>query len=508
MLRRREFVATCGAAALGARGARAATAAEKTLRIAVSDWVPGLGNPYASTMNGAVHPFAAMFDALTILGDDGTVLPNLATSWEAISPTRWTFKLRDGAMFANGEAADAHAAVAMLAYLRQPDAQRYFLAAETKGIADATAPDAQTLIITTHAPDPLLPKRLTLLMLVPPAYWAKLGPDAFAQAPVGSGPFQLEGWGRDRGRYALTRNPASWRPASTPERIEYLVLPEASSRVQALVTGQVDVAFSISFEGREQLAASGYHTLIRTTPTVGALAFRSTKPGSPLADVRVRQALNAGVDRAAIAKVILNDTVQPPAQGVLPGTFGYAPAGTAIAYDPQKARALLADAGFGGGLKFVANVLGRSLVEGEAIFQKVAQDLLKIGVTVELRNITGADWVKMWVTGDWRNADMLSMVWNSASLLDASQAIEPFTCAKAGAFFCAPEIDTLVAESAVTLDAKQREQQLQKALTALSAQAPSLLLFPQIEMTAVSSRVKTPVYRGRYLDWTKIQLQG
>ncbi len=506
MLRRREFLASGGATALGAAGARAAAPA-KTLRIAVGDWVPGLGNPFASTMNGGIHPFAAMFDALTILGEDGTVQPNLATSWEANSPTRWTFKLRPGVTFANGEAADAHAALAMLTTLRQPDAQRYFLAAEVKGIVDVAAPDAQTLIITTRAPDPLLPKRLTLLMLVPPLYWAKIGPEAFAQAPIGSGPFQLESWGRDRGRYALTRNPTSWRPTTALERIEYLVLPEASSRVQALVTGQVDIAFSINFEGREQLAGGGFETLVRVSPTVGALAFRSNKPGSPLADVRVRQALNMGVDRAAIAKVILNDTVRTPAQGVLPGTFGSSPARIATAYDPAKAKALLADAGYGGGLKFVASVLGRSLVEGEAIFQKVAQDLLKIGVTVELRNVTGADWVKMWVTGDWRNADMLSMVWNSASLLDASQAIEPFTCAKSGAFFCAPEIDKLVAESAVTLDVPQREQQLQKALAALSAQAPSLLLFPQIEMTAVSKRVKPPVYRGRYLDWTKMQLQ-
>ena len=506
MLRRREFLTSCGAVALGAGDVQAAAAA-KTVRIAVGDWVPGLGNPYASTMNGGIHPFAAMFDALTILGDDGSVQPNLATSWGANSPTRWTFKVRPGVKFANGEAADARAAATMLTYLRQPEAQRYFLSAETKGIAEATAPDEQTLIITTRAPDPLLPKRMTLLMLVPPAHWAKVGPEAFAQAPIGTGPFQLESWGRDRGRYALVRNPTSWRPATGIDRIEYLVLPEASSRTQALVTGQVEIAYSVDFEGREQLAAKGFPTLIRTLPTVGALGFRSNKPGSPLADVRVRQALNHGVDRAAIAKVILHDTVQTPAQGVLPGTFGSVPGSTGYAYDPQRARALLAAAGFGNGLKFVANVLGRSLVEGDAIFQMVAQDLLKIGVTVELRTLTGADWVKMWVTGDWRNADMLSMVWNSSSLLDASQAMEAFTCTKAGAFFCAPEIDKGLAESAAMLDAKQREQQLQKTLTQLTAEAPSLLLFPQIELTAVSPRIKPP-YRGRYIDWTKFQLEG
>ena len=491
----------------GAAGTSSVAAtAGNTLRIAVGDWIPGLGNPYASTINGSLHPFLLMFDTLTRIGADGKVLPHLAESWRNESPTEWTFILRQGVKFANGEPLDAAAVVAMIEWLKKPEAQRYVAAVEVKDMVAVRALDDVTVRITTRGPDPLLLKRLSLLMVVPPRYWAEVGPEKFTQAPIGSGPFALLTWGRDRGRFIIVRSP-SWRPGGVLERIEFLVLPDAGRRTQSLITGEAEIALNIDFAGRDELQGNGIPAIVRPSAVVAAIALPNNRSGSPLSDVRVRQALNYGVDRAAIARVLLADAVAPSSQGLAPGVFGYAPDAAAYPYDPAKAKALLASAGYGKGLSLVLAALTKTMVEGDAIYQRVAQDLAKIGVAVEIRSLAGTDWVSMWMTGNWRGADMLTMVWNGGALMDAGRAIEPFTCAKSGAFFCDPAVDKAIAQSGSTMDPAVREQQLRGILQTLQDQAPSLYLFPQVEILGVSPRITQTPFVGRYLDLTAIAMK-
>jgi peptide/nickel transport system substrate-binding protein len=499
---RRHFLAlTAGAIAVPRR----ARAADRVIRMAVADWVPGLGNPYASTLNGTVHPFTALFDALTWLDGNGVAQPGLALSWVNESATTWRFALRPDVRFANGEPCDAAAVVAMIAWLKSPAAQRYVLAAEVKGIADAAAVDPLTVRFTTTSPDVILPKRLSLLMLVPPAYWAKVGPEGFAQAPIGTGAFVLTSWGRDRGRWTIARNPTAWRAAAGFDALEMVVLPEAARRAQAVATGEAEMAYNIDFESMDFLAGRGIRTLVRETAVVAALAFPNRNAASPLADVRVRRALNLGVDRAAIAKVILRDTVAPNGQGVIPGVFGHDPTIAPFPFDPEQARALLKQAGHGR-LQLKAAVIAKGAVEGEAIYQQIAQDLAQIGVMLEIRSVTGSDWVQMWVSGDWRGADMLSAVWNGATFMDAARAMEPFTCGRPGTFFCDADVDALLGESALLFDADARAAKLRQALGRLHDLAPSLYLFPQPELVGVSDRVQNLQFRGRYLDWSAVTL--
>jgi peptide/nickel transport system substrate-binding protein len=237
---------------------------------------------------------------------------------------------------------------------------------------------------------------------------------------------------------------------------------------------------------------------------VAALALSTMRPDSALADVRVRQALNYAVDRDAIARVVLRGVVAPNGQGVVAGVFGYDPAIAPYPYDPAKARALLREAGRDRGLHLKASVIAKGAVEGEAIYQRVAQDLAQVGVTLDVRNVFGSDWVQMWVSGDWRGADMVSAVWNGATFLDAIRAVEPFACARPGAFFCDAEVDRLIAASNGTFDAKVREGQLKRVLARLHDLAPSIYLFPQPELIGVAPRVRDVTYRGRYVDWGRI----
>ncbi len=90
--------------------------------------------------------------------------------------------------------------------------------------------------------------------------------------------------------------------------------------------------------------------------------------------------------------------------------------------------------------------------------------------------------------------------------MDAGRAVEAYTCAKPGPFFCAPEVEKIFAQSNVEFDEKKREAQLQQALAVLHDLAPALYLFPQAEILAASPKVKNIVYRGRYVDLTQIDI--
>ncbi|MDX2224317.1 MAG: ABC transporter substrate-binding protein [Rhodospirillaceae bacterium] len=485
-----------------------ATAADKVLRIAVQGWTPGLGNPYASIITGAIHPYLSMFDALTTLGADGAVTPRLALSWRAETPTRWVFVLRPNVAFANGEPFDAGAVVAMIDWLKSPDGQRFFLASEARNIVRATAIDPLTVAIDTTAPDAILPKRMSLLQVVPPKHFAQVGADAFAQAAFGTGPFVLKTWGRDTGRSVWTANPTSWRGAPALDAYEFVVLPEPARRAQALALGEVDVAYNIGLLDGEDLRALGQNVLIKSVATVGGLALPNNRPNAPLADVRVRQAMNYAVDRATIAKMIMNDAVAPSVNGIEPGVVGHDPALAAYPYDPAKAKALLAEAGFADGVDLVAAVISEATTDGAAVYQRIAQDLAAVGIRMELRNVLGTDWVRMWFSGDWRGADILSHTWGGSTYMDALRPLENIMCAKSGAYFCVPELDARITASTAIFDPAEREAALHAILAEVHRLAPAVWLFPQTDVMAFAPRVKAIEFEGRFLDWTKVDIAG
>ena len=482
-------------------------ASAKTIRIGVAQWPPAMGNPYGQQMQGAVHPFPGIFDALTYMDSQGRTQPGLALSWRSDRANTWTFTLRPGVRFINGEPFNAAAVVAMIEWLKSPDAQRYFYAPEVKNIASVNALDDMTVVFKTHQPDVILPKRLSLLLVVPPRLWQEAGVEGFSQRPRGSGAFTIESWGRDKGVYALEAQTGSWRPAKHLNRVEFRILPEQTTRVQALTTGQIDIAHIIGYEDIDTLKAQGFNIVINPIATASAIALSNFNKNSPLADKRVRQAMNYAVNRTAIARAILHGTVKPAANGIEPGVFGYDPDVIPYPYDPAKARALLAEAGYADGFKLKATVLTVGAPDAPAVFQQVAQDLAAVVISMELNGVLGTDWVQMWTSGDWRGADALSSNWNGATYMDAGRALESYTCARAQPFFCAPEVEDIFARSNVEFDENKREIQLRQALAILYDLAPTIYLFPQPEIMAVSPKVKNMVFRGRYLDWTEVDIE-
>ncbi len=446
-------------AVLAGLGSNPNISGAETLRIAVPGRTPGLGNPFASMITGGIHPGTVLFDCLVVIDETGAVVPSLALSWESTSPITWVFRLRDDVVFANGEPFNAETVVAIVEYLKTGPAQRFFISGEVARIQSANAIDEHTVQFTATTPDAIFPKLISMVLMAPKNAWQEMGADEFGLQSIGTGPFVLTDWGMDSGRSRMVRNLSSWRDVRELTEIQWVVIGEQISRAQALMSDQIDIAYGLGFESLHLLEQEGYRTLVREAPLVGALALPNIRPDHPLADVRVRQALNYGTNRQEIAQIILNGSVEANGQGAIPSVFGYNPDIKPYPYDPERARALLQEAGYAEGLSFRADVLlSAGVPEAELIYQSVAQDLRQIGVDMEIRPTFGTEWVRKWFSGDWGDTDILSSIWNTSAYMDAIRAIENVSCSKNGVFFCIPEMMDDIEATKTNFDPASREK--------------------------------------------------
>ncbi|MBL8643327.1 MAG: hypothetical protein JNK21_05290 [Rhodospirillaceae bacterium] len=465
-------------------------ASAATLKIASASLPPALGNPYGSIAQSASHTRTTILDGLTRIGPGGKFQPALALSWEPIDKLTWRFKLRPNVVFSNGEPFNAGTVKFVFDWLKSSEARAQLIATEARGIAEVRVVDDLTVDIVTTQTDAVLPKRMTLILMVPPQAWTKMGVEAFTQAPIGTGAYMLKDWGLGTGKTIIEAYAKSWRAPQQITRVELYPLKEPVGRMQALTSRQVDIAQGLGPEDVEMVKADGFNIYNEHQPQIMSLALRNTGAAGPaLKDIRVRQALNYAVDKEAIAKVILRGSANAVGQGAIPGVTGYNPDIAPYPHDVAKAKALLAAAGYAKGLKLVARVGLQGPTEANTIYQKVAADLAEAGVQLELRPVLPQDWVRMYTTGDWGGADILSGTWNAASYHDTIRAIEQYSCRKPGTIFCAPEIEPLIDRSNTELDPVAREKMLQDIMVQMHEQAPTIFLVNFTSVYAYSSKV-------------------
>src|SRR5690606_29999004 len=204
---------------------------------------PGLGNPFTGRSTPSIFVWDAIFEPMVRIDAEGAPAAVLAESWQPVEPMRWRFTLRDGITFSNGAPFDADAVVTTFEYLLSEEGRATPVGSEMAGIAAVEKVDDRTVDIVTDQPDPVLPSKLALAYIVEPGQWQELGPEGFAERPAGTGPFAVEAW--NPGEAVLVANPNAWH-APQIERLRVVDLPERPARLQALLSGQIDVAFGLS----------------------------------------------------------------------------------------------------------------------------------------------------------------------------------------------------------------------------------------------------------------------
>jgi peptide/nickel transport system substrate-binding protein len=351
MVTRRELLK--GAAALGAaaalpgplgRTAEAQTTQKRELVVAQGGDISKF-DPHFSTSSNDIRWSFNLFDNLVSRHPDGKLYPGLATEWKLTGQTTWTFKLRQGVKYHNGDPFGSADAKFSIERTYDPNVKTMVATVFTT-IDRVEAPDAATLVIHTKKPDPLLPARLAFYggQIVPKKYLESVGNDAFNAKPVGTGPVRFVSWTKDD-KLVLDANPDYWGGRIDVDRLIVRSIPETAPRIAALLKGEVDVITQIPPDQEERVIGNA------STRVVGALyaglyvlAVNSKRP--PLDNPLVKQALSLAIDREAIVKELWRGRGVVPNGPIARGDNHYDAKLAPLAYNPGQARELLRKAGY------------------------------------------------------------------------------------------------------------------------------------------------------------------
>lgn len=359
----------------------ASVAAEKTVTVGTSLIGQNRGHAYQAITMPAVMPLLTIYDTLTMVNDDGSIGPGLAMTWESEDALTWRFTLREGVSFSNGVPFTSDAIVRSVKHMREaPDAGTWTISTTLYQVESAHAVDALTVDVVLNQRDALFPLHATVWRIPEPGAWESLSRPDYQNNPVGTGPFKVERW--SEGRVVMSAFEESWR-APKLDGLTFVAIPDQTARLQGILSGAVDFVVGLGPDDKYLLEAEGGRLALRNMTTVQFLAFLTVN-GGPVVDARVRLAMNHAVNRQAIIDTMLQGAAVPVSQIAYPGAFGYNPDLQPYEYDPDKAKALLDDAGFPDGVDVVATVASRG-ANDLLYFQQVALDLAKVGVRLELR---------------------------------------------------------------------------------------------------------------------------
>lgn len=498
---KKRLLPLLGGAVLGLSVVLPQTASSEEVTIALRMFGAGKGNPYSGcNCTPGVFAWSPVFNNLTFIDEQGQPQGDLAESWENVDPTHWRFKIKQGKVFSNGEPVDAHAVKATFDFWWTDEGGVFSSAKTMKGyISEVKVVDDYTIELTTPTPNPILPVNVRDPFILAPKDFADRGIEGITKEPVGSGPYMIKFTEEDA---VAVPNPRWDGQIKSVDRIKYVVLPEAPARTQALLSGQIDINSAISPDEATAIEAGGMKVYARPSSRnmgITIVSYRNNAPAEgPMSDVRVRQALNYAVNKQAIAdNLFLGKYARPSTQPAFPGVNGYNPDVKGFPYNPEKAKQLLAEAGFpdGKGLKFEV----RAIVNDENFknaYEAAIQDIKAIGVDATLiaQQFAGTgQWLEHWLKGDWP-WEGFGIGFDLTATMDSGRVWEVFaSCLKHGGkapYFCdkgdMPAIEAALKE----FDPDKRRKMLQDLNRITSEKAPIVFLVEFDEMMGYNPRIK------------------
>jgi peptide/nickel transport system substrate-binding protein len=327
-----------------------------------------------------------VFETLTKINSDGSVTPLLAESWE-VSPdlTTYTFKLRKGVKFHNGEPFNAQAV--KFSFERAAGEKSTNKDKRTFANVTARVVDDETLVLLTKEIDPDFPFLLgqaTAVIVEPKSA------ETNATRPVGTGPYRLENWVKGSSvtlaKWDGYRNAANVRL----KRATFRFIPDPAAQVAAMLAGDVDLFPRVTPRGVAQFKQNTkFQVLVGGSRAKTILAMNNKK--KPLDDVRVRRAIAMAIDRKAVIQGAGDGYGVPIGSHYVPGAIGYVDTTGVNPYDPDKARALLKEAGIASPLELTITLPPPPYARqgGEVI----ASELSKVGINAKLQNVEWAQWL-------------------------------------------------------------------------------------------------------------------
>lgn len=407
--------------------------------------------------------------------------PVLATEWKQVDPTTWEFTLRDGVKFSGGETFDAETAVynvqRVSSLLKGQEAP--LLGYQFESIKGVEAVDATTLRITTKYPDPLFLGRMASLMMVPKGAGKEL-----ASKPDGTGPYELVRWNRNN-EVVMKAKPSYFLGAAKVKDVVFKTMPDASARLAAIQTGDVNIITNVPPDNIADVESGG-KAAVQSVPSARvASIWLNTLDSKPLAKKEVRQALNYAVDKQAIVENVMSDYATPVATFAPDYFVGHSDDLEPYAFDQDKAKQLLADAGYPDGFSMTLMVPRGRYLLGEEVVQAVADQLGDVGVKVKIQAVEFGVFAK--ATQVRKIPEAFYAAWGNAFFdsLDELQ-VAVLSGTKGFSWYSNKAVDAKINAAAQASDSDSHEQALEEAEHLIYQDPPFIYLYAYKDIYGVS----------------------
>ena len=405
------------------------------------------------------------------------LVPGLATEWKNPDPNTWTFTLRNDVKYHDGSSftsADVKAVVQRVIDLKGPVAPLF---AQVDSIE---TPSESTVEIKTKAPVGTL---LASMTLVPMAPASKVNEQGFFNKPIGSGPFKVVSWSPD-GDLRLEANTDYWGGAPGLKNITFRFYPETAPMITALETGEVDFTWRLPPD-QLQVLQSNDNIKIESVPGYTYYFVWMNSSREPFTDKRVRQAMAHALDVDKLLNDLLPKVATRGSAPIASTVFGHAPQ-TQYAYDPAKAKQLLADAGVGAG--FDAGVIWNpgSGPQDRELIQSMISYWNAIGVRVRSQEMERAVWIDNLVKLNWD----LDFQTNATTTGDADFTLGRLYHSRANRNgYKNPELDKLLDDAVATVDQNRRKELYAQANKIIWDDAAGIFPFELLNVYASRKRV-------------------
>ena len=357
------------------------------------------------------------------------------------------------------------------------------------GLIGAKKVDDMTITVSTDGPLAYLPSNLTTIYFPSPTAVQKYGNAGFQAHPTGTGPFIFDSVTRGQ-KLVLKANPDYWGGAPKVSQVILRPIPDPTARVAALRSGQVNWIEVPPPDDVPGLTKDGYAVLTNSYDHVWPWVY--DMKSKPFSDPKVRQALNYAVDRDSLIKNVLKGTADPELQAAARANAAYRPANNLFSYDPAKAKALLASAGYPNGFSTTLSypTSGSGNMVPIPMNEALQQNLAAVGVNVKLEPIEWASMITSYFAGKIPGgAAMINIslsmqqegFWNtwfgSKSVLNVGG-------------YSNPKVDDLLLTAKSTFDDKARSDLYAQATALITADAPWLFIVDDRNPRALASSVK------------------
>jgi peptide/nickel transport system substrate-binding protein len=446
---------------------------------------PASIDPHYYTLTPSIQVSAHMFEPLTQRDENARVRPALAESWTLVDDTTWEFRLRPGVKFHNG--ADFTAEDVAYTLKRVPTVQSpSSFAVYTRAITGVQVVDAHTVRFKTASPYPLLPNDLANVFMVSRGIGDNVLSADFntGKAAIGTGPFRFVSYDPNN-QVEMARNEGYWGEKPAWDSVNYRVITNSGARVAALLSGDVAMIDNVPTADVARIRNNDRVTIAEGTSLrlifLGLDTFRDGPTPdvrgpngeelqkNPLQDKRVREALSIALNRPAIVQRVMEDVAVPAGQFMPPGAFGHNPAIPVPKFDADRARKLLAEAGYPNGLSITLRGPNDRYINDSQIQQVVAQMWSRIGVKTQVEATPLATLIGRLNRFD---ASAYLLGWsNSTGEPSTSLRAVMGTRAPGGSLglsnygrYSNPQMDALADKALGTLDDAAREKLMQEAM--------------------------------------------